>query len=125
MLGRVDRQEGAGFGATIYQARQAKGWSLRAAAKVTGIAYTRLDELEKGQNWHTRKAVRPTMEQVIRLARTYNLSIDEMLAHAGFEPLFTLDQEERELLHGFRQIPRDGRLRALARMNAFVAEELS
>lgn len=67
--------------------------------------YTRLDELEKGLNWHSGKAVRPTIEQVFRMADAYGLVAEDVLVLAGYDPLFRLDLRERRLLKAYRSLP--------------------
>lgn len=114
MLWPVQKQGGADFGRYIFEARQKRGWSLRTAAAATGIAYTRLDELEKATNWHTGKAARPRMEQVLELARIYELPEDELLVRAGFAPLIAASAEERELVAIFRRLPEATRREALS-----------
>lgn len=118
MLWPVQLQDGADFGRFIYEARQKKGWSLRAAAAATGIAYTRLDEIEKSVNWHSGKTARPRMEQVLELARAYELPEDELLVRAGFPPLITASAEERELVAIFRRLPEVTRREALTTLKA-------
>lgn len=98
----VGKSRGPEFGKVIFEARQTKQWSLRKAAVETGVAYTRLDELEKGLNWHTGKAVRPTIEQVFRMADAYGLVAEHLLVLAGYEPLYRLTAMENKLLAAFR-----------------------
>lgn len=118
MLWPVQKQNGADFGRFIFEARQKRGWSLRTAAEATGIAYTRLDEIEKGTNWHTGKAARPRLEQVLDLARVYGLPEDELLVRAGFAPLIEASAEERELIAIFRRLPDATRREALDTLKA-------
>lgn len=115
MLWRVKRQQGTDFGRLIYEARLARGWSLRQAAKATGIGHTRLDELEKSQGWHTRMATEPSMEQVVQLARAYEMPVHELFTLAGFEPLYALDTDERELFGAMKSLSpaAKGQVRAL------------
>lgn len=98
----MGEERGPEFGKVIFEARQEKQWSLRKAAAATGVPHTRLDELEKGLNWHTGKAVRPTIEQVFRMADVYGFAAEHLLVLAGYEPLHRLTTLEARMLGAFR-----------------------
>ena len=104
----MEEQQGIAFGRFVFEARQARGWSLRVAAKATGIGHTRLDEIEKSVGRHARMATRPTMEQVVQLAHAYEVPVHELLALAGFEPLFELNEKEREAVLKLRSSAKSG-----------------
>lgn len=97
----TDKRENA-FGDYIYRARQERGWPLRQAASRIGIAHSRLDELEKGHDWHSGKQFRPSYINVVRIAKAYGLPLDHLLSLSGHEPGIELTAQEWKLLAEFR-----------------------
>ncbi len=74
----------SGFCDYIREARARSGWSLREAAKRTGISHSRLFELEAGISSKTGKSVVPTQDNIEKLADGYKLPIDHLFALAFF-----------------------------------------
>jgi transcriptional regulator with XRE-family HTH domain len=72
------------LGDYIRTARERRGWSLREAAKRTGIPHSRLFELESGKSSKTGKPVVPTKSNLEALAMGYGLPIDNLFALAHF-----------------------------------------
>lgn len=72
------------LGEYIRTARERRGWSLREAAKRTGIPHSRLFELESGKSSKTGKPVVPTRSNLENLARGYDLPLDHLFALAHF-----------------------------------------
>lgn len=111
------------FGSYIYDVRRQKGWALREAASRIGIAHSRLDEYEKGHNWHSGKTFKPSYQTVVRIAKAYELPVDELLRLAGHEPGAELTDEEQALVNNFRALSGEGRTRALAFLQELRGEK--
>lgn len=101
------------LGEYLYQARQERGWSLREAAKrVESLTHSRIDEIEKMRDARTGKYFVPSYINVIRLAKAYDLPVDDLLRRAGYEPGIELTPDEWEIVGLYRQLDPAGRERA-------------
>lgn len=112
------------FGEYLYAIRMERGWTLRHAAKMAGIAFSRLGEIEKGIDPHNGKAFVPNYVTVCRLARAYELPLNDLLTMAGHEPGIELTEEEWKLLAAWRRcgVPqRQVILDSLDRLDGHVA----
>lgn len=118
----MGRQQDTPFGETIFQARQARGWSLRQAAKALGVSYPRLDEYEKGVDWHSGKPVTPGYPIVMKMAEVYGLPVASLLAAAGYS-LPKLPEDEQAVLDGYRQLDAQGRDRVQALIKTLLRGE--
>lgn len=92
------------FGDFLYGLRQARGWSLREAARRAGIAFSRLGEIERGIDQHTGKPFQPSYLMVCRIAKAYDYPVDELLRMAGHDPVPELTPEEWRMLGAFRRL---------------------
>jgi transcriptional regulator with XRE-family HTH domain len=63
----------AGVGPRLHSLRRARNISLAALAAETGLTASTLSRLENGK-------LRPTLEQLLPLARTYGVPLDELVA---------------------------------------------
>lgn len=118
----TDKRENA-FGDYIYRARQERGWTLREAASRIGIAHSRLDELEKGHDWHSGKQFKPSYINVVRIAKAYGLPLDHLLTLSGHEPGIELTTQEWQLLAEFRWLADHERSEVLAYVQALRGKE--
>lgn len=73
------------FGRFIKSRRVDMGLSLREAAKRIQISHNRLAELEKGLSYRTANETRPGRELVLRIAASYALPYEPLMAMAGFD----------------------------------------
>ncbi|MEB3329332.1 MAG: helix-turn-helix transcriptional regulator [Candidatus Sericytochromatia bacterium] len=113
------------FGNRLHALRQARGWSLREAARFLGIAFTRIGEYERGVDGHSGKPLVPPYRQVIRLARVYGVPEAELLALAGYDGALTLPAEEATLVRRYRLLSAEGQAQlqqVLQRLEAREAE---
>lgn len=92
------------LGTHLFALRQAKGWSLRQAAKLIGIAHSRLDEIEKGIDSHSGQALAPSYIHVVKIARAYGLAPDQLLKRAGHQPGIELGSDEWRLVEAYRSM---------------------
>jgi transcriptional regulator with XRE-family HTH domain len=97
------------FGNRLHALRQARGWSLREAARFLGIAFTRIGEYERGVDGHSGKPLVPPYRQVVRLARVYGVPEVELLALAGYDGALVLPEEEATLVRRYRHLSPAGR----------------
>lgn len=111
------------LGRTIYEARQARGWSLREAGKRLDISYPRLDEYEKGVDGHTGKPVRPGYPMILKMARVYEISAEKLLTQAGYELPSPPNDEEKRLVESFRQLSFDDRKKVNTLIDALLKRE--
>lgn len=118
----TDKRENA-FGDYIYRARQERGWPLREAAKRTGIAHSRLDELEKGRDWHSGKQFQPSYAHVISIAKAYGLPLDQLLELAGHEPGVELSAKEWTLIAEFRGLTEGHQAEVMAFIDSLKGRE--
>ncbi len=102
----------AKFSNKIKEIREQKGWSIRRAAKLIGISHTRLMELETGISSY-RKKTKPSIENIVKIAKIYELSIVDLIKLAGIaeykiflEELYILKDDEKELLECYRDLGR-------------------
>jgi transcriptional regulator with XRE-family HTH domain len=72
------------FGARLRGRREARGLSLREAARIIEISLTRLVELEQGVSHHTGAPTRATRKVLERISRAYDVSLDVLLQEAGY-----------------------------------------
>lgn len=93
---------------------------LREAAKLIGISHTRLASLETGLNAHNQKT-KPTLENLIKIANTYELSIVELVKLSKvdeyrvlLDELMILKDDERKLLECYRDLSRHKKAEILA-----------
>lgn len=112
------------FGAYLKAQREAKGWTLREAAKRIKVSASRLTEIERGKSYHTDHATKPSREVVERIAQAYDLSKDLLLAEAGYDvgPLSELSPETLRLVRLFESLPLEKRKLALAVLRLFAED---
>ncbi|HEY9766724.1 MAG TPA: helix-turn-helix transcriptional regulator [Chroococcales cyanobacterium] len=72
------------FGEYIRAARLQRGWTLRESASKTGLAHSRLHELERGISSKTGNRVIPTPANIEGIALGYDLPVDQLFALAYF-----------------------------------------
>lgn len=108
------QERGPAFGERLLALRTARGWSLREAAKFLGIAFTRIGEYERGVDSHSGKTLVPSYRLVRLMARVYAVPEEELLRLAGYGAGIELDEDERELVHGFRRLTKKNRQRLMA-----------
>jgi transcriptional regulator with XRE-family HTH domain len=106
----------------LKQVRLAKGWSLRQAAKAIGIAHSRVDEVERMIDGRSNLPFVPSYMTLVRMAKGYGLSPDEVLLRAGYEPGIELEPDEWALIRGFRGMPPERRQRLLVAMREIQNE---
>lgn len=61
---------------TLQQARHRKGWNRTVASKQTGLSVSHLRDLERGRR-------QPSFATAYRLARAYNIRMDELAEVVG------------------------------------------
>lgn len=110
------------LGEYLKQVRLSKGLSLRQAAKVVGITHSRVDEVERMVDARSLKPFVPSYVTVVKFAKAYDLSPDELLRRAGYEPGIELEPEEWVLIKGYRGLPQDRRQRLLEALRGLEAE---
>lgn len=72
------------FGEYIKKARLENGLSLRSAATKIGINHSRLSEIEKGTTFRTNTPTTVKREQVLKIAKLYQIPADFLLKLAGY-----------------------------------------
>lgn len=92
------------LGADLKQLRVERGISLRRAAELIGVNFTRLREWEMGVDAHTGRATRPSYDNIRRLARVYGVPAEPILRLAGYGPEPELPEDERRLLAAYRRL---------------------
>ncbi|MGE5708121.1 MAG: helix-turn-helix domain-containing protein [Bacteroidota bacterium] len=96
------------FGDYIRGTRERKGWTLREASIQTGIPHSRLFELEKGVSSKTGKPVLATRQNLEKLAKGYQLPMDQLFALAHFPDYLKVSEglavEELAMLDLFRAL---------------------
>lgn len=115
-----------GFGPFIKRVREAKGWSLREAARTIGLSHFRLSEIESGKNARTGHATRPSWNQVASIARAYGLDQATLLARAGYDvgDRSELSPDELDVLLLFAAVPAERRGLVRAMLLAFGTVDL-
>lgn len=71
------------LGPYLKELRDAKGWSLREAAKRTGLSHSYIDDLERGVSRATGKPTSPTVEALKALANGYGIPVMQLLMIAA------------------------------------------
>ena len=99
------------LGAYLKQVRLSKGWSLRKAATMIGIAHSRVDEVERMIEGRSNKPFMPSYITIVRFAKAYGLPVDELLRRAGHEPGIELDANEWALIKDYRALDPERRQR--------------
>ncbi|GEM_PF-5551595 len=92
--------------------REARGWSLREAAKRIGekgapMSHVLLGDFERGRAHTSGKPIHPPRAVVVGMAKAYEASVDELLELAGYLPLNykrDLNPDESWLLDTFRSM---------------------
>lgn len=105
------------FGPELRRLRNAKGWTLRVAAKHFGVAFSRLAEWERGTDSHNKLTVVPPYHTAALMARY--LAAPQLLAAAGY-PRAGDDDEEEELLEAYRRLDRADRQRLMSAARALA-----
>jgi transcriptional regulator with XRE-family HTH domain len=82
----------AAFGVLVASRRSELGLSLRQLGDASGVNYTWLSRIEKGEI----RAL-PGVEAFVGLARTLDTSVAELLICAGVEPSIVLPQNPQSL----------------------------
>ena len=108
------------FGDYIYELRHGRGLSLRDLAKLSGISFGRLGEIERGVDSHSGLPFVPSYMSVTRLARALGHPPADLLRLAGHEPGVELEPEEWALVGIYRGLPEEKR-----RELSLFAEELA
>jgi transcriptional regulator with XRE-family HTH domain len=76
--------------------REAKGFSLREAAKRSGLSHSYINSLEKGEHPNTKAPINPTPDILKRLAAAYNCDYIELMEAAGYVVEDEKDRLEQE-----------------------------
>lgn len=111
------------FGEYLNQVRRSKGLSLRQAAKLIGTTHGRVDEIERMTDGHTGKPFVPSYVTVVRIAKAYGLAADDLLSRAGYEPWIDLNEDEKELLRGFRMLATERRSQLRITLNLLLEDQ--
>lgn len=113
-----------GFGEWIRERRSERGLSQKEAAARLKISPSRLAEIEAGVTYARGRPTRPSRELVLRMAVTYGLAEELLLAEAGFpvskEP--ELSSEARKAIAMFDALSEEGQRLTLAFMRMLLAE---
>lgn len=96
------------FGALLFQLREARGLSQRAAAKLVGVSNTRLMSLENGKDKNSGRPTLPSPELTVRIAQAYRVPKDRLLMLAGYLP-WLMDEDDVNQLISFAKLKRDER----------------
>jgi transcriptional regulator with XRE-family HTH domain len=67
-----------GLGATLAAARRRRGWTLREAARRTGVHNAHLSQIEKGV------ILRPSPSVLFQIGEVYGVRFDDLLKLAGY-----------------------------------------
>lgn len=110
------------LGADLKRLRIERGLSIRRAANLVGVNFTRLREWENGVDAHTGRATRPSYDNLRRLARVYSVPADALLRLAGYGPEPELPEDERKLLVAYRLLPEQERQSCLAEVQHRAAQ---
>lgn len=71
--------------------------SLREASKLTGLSYSYISSLEKGEHPRTKAPIKASPESLRSLAKAYKYSYEELMKVAGYLPdMDSLMNEVRE-----------------------------
>ncbi|MNL38773.1 Helix-turn-helix domain protein [compost metagenome] len=113
------------FGKYLKAQRNARGWTLRHAAKQIGTSLSRLSEIERGQSYHTEHATRPSRELVEKIAQAYELSPTLLLTEAGYPvgPTAELSPEAVRMLSLFEALPTERKRLALGILRLMAEPE--
>ena len=117
-------QHGKHFGDHLHRLRQERGWSLREAGKRLGVAFTRVGEYEHGVDGHTGKAIVPPYKLVGEMARAFGVPEEDLLRLAGYGAGVDLDDDELELVRGYRRLPKKVRPLLVAQLRELEARHV-
>ena len=93
-----------GIGEYLQEVRNNKGWTIREAARRSGISSSRIEEIEHSRSKATGKPTSPTLDLLRKLANAYDLPLTLLLEKAGIVPSQLDDHLEIELLQVFRRL---------------------
>lgn len=111
------------FGDRIHALRLARDWTLREAGMHLGLAFSRIAHYERGKWSKPSKPPVPPYQTVIRMARVYGASEEELLRLAGYGSSVDLTDDELALVRGYRRFTADGRRRLMACLQEIDASE--
>jgi transcriptional regulator with XRE-family HTH domain len=114
MAGRPQLNEAPPFGRNLAALRKARGWTQPQLAEMLGISLNGLVHYE-------RKATNPSAEFIGKVAKLFNVSVDELLGHA-VKPARKSgppSQVEERLL-AVRKLPREKQKVVLQLLDSFL-----
>ena len=89
----------------LKQIRTAKGYSVYKLSQLSGVSETHIRDLERGDR-------NPSLDTIDRRARTFGISLSELLSED--EAVSYLTKEEKEVLEHYRMMPQTSRQALLA-----------
>jgi transcriptional regulator with XRE-family HTH domain len=75
-----------GIGDVIRKYRKEHGLSLREFAEKAGLSHSYIDKLESGKDPLTGKPVMPTMRTIEMIAKAMGVTVEQLMAAAGYLP---------------------------------------
>ncbi|HEV2394143.1 MAG TPA: XRE family transcriptional regulator [Verrucomicrobiae bacterium] len=96
------------LGSRVKQLRAARGWSLEALANASGVSRSMLSQIEREQ-------ANPTLAVTLRIARSFGLTLGELLELPGAASAVTVIRAEDHAYH-YRS-DKDCRIRTLSPLN--------
>ena len=103
------------FNLFIKERRQELGFTLKKAAKATGVAPSRLHDLERGISSTTGKPTSPSHENIQKISKGYGVAEDYLLKLAGYPALGPASVDEERLVSHIRHL-QDGHKAAVLDM---------
>lgn len=103
----------------LFEARTARGLSVREAARRIGVSHSRLLDFEQGFDQHTRRPCTPSLATLLSIAKVYELDPLDLMRLVGHDvPGMSLSEEERALIERFRLLSEEKR----AALDGFLDE---
>jgi len=96
------------LGARVKELRSARGWSLDALAKASGVSRSMLSQIERDQ-------ANPTVAVTLRIARAFSMSLGDLLQVEGVTSAMTVIRADDHAYH-YRS-DKDCRIRTLSPLN--------
>lgn len=114
MAGRPPLNDAPPFGRNLAALRKASGWTQPQLAEMLGITLAALTHYE-------RKAQNPTAEFVAKVAKLFNVSVDELLGHT-IQPVKKSGPRSQleDRLTAIRQLSRDKQKVVLQLLDSFL-----
>lgn len=81
----------------LLKIRESKGFSLREAAKRSGLSHSYIDIMEKGIHPKSKSPILPSPESLKAIAKAYNYDYEELMIAAGHIEESKKEQEEYPL----------------------------